>query len=694
MRGVLGTLALGVSLAATAFAQPYYAAQTGTIQAGGPRTGSSGDNFFNIEGSANVGFESYGVARWNLTQLKTDLNLAYGVGNWNITQVELVVSHSDAAFTVDGDIRLFYTADDTTDIKTAGSPLAWPFENTPGTPDLAVVLASPLVNYTFVECGCTGQEDVYTVYTTGDGAQRLALANDIENAADSSLTLVFVDVSAAVAATYRGQVDSGTANPPELRVTAVPIAGNPPTADAGPDQSVTDADVTGSESVTLDGSGSHANPPATSIASYTWTEGLSTIATGVSPTVNFTVGVHNVTLTVVDNLSGSASDSVQITVLSGVSIVADAGDNSTVNANACDGTANVQLNGSGSTYNAGTITSYVWTDDRDASALASGVTPTVSLGVGTHTIRLTITGSGGETETDVVTVDVRPSVVFAGHDFDGVFADFVSIVPSGPFASPTDAFGVLQRGVSSSIPFGLLDDTLATFPGDQTGIVNDKKLDAWFGSIDLLNNDNPTGLGTATFNFTITGRSNIKIAIDMGAMGDFEANSTAGNPADEYTWTASVDGGGPITLFTIRTDDAISNNYRLGSGTTVNLVDPLVVDSTTVLTNILRTFTANLGVTGNSLVLTLSASNNGDDEAYAFDNILLYECEGGGDPCPCDGDLNGSDNVDIADLALFLSSFGAAAPNIPSPCADINGSGVVDIADLALFLSQFGANCP
>ncbi|MBI5865289.1 MAG: hypothetical protein HZB38_12415 [Planctomycetes bacterium] len=66
----------------------------------------------------------------------------------------------------------------------------------------------------------------------------------------------------------------------------------------------------------------------------------------------------------------------------------------------------------------------------------------------------------------------------------------------------------------------------------------------------------------------------------------------------------------------------------------------------------------------------------------------------GGTDCICAGDLNNDGLVDISDLALFLSSFGTAAPNIPSPCADINGDGLVDISDLALFLSAFGSICP
>jgi len=66
--------------------------------------------------------------------------------------------------------------------------------------------------------------------------------------------------------------------------------------------------------------------------------------------------------------------------------------------------------------------------------------------------------------------------------------------------------------------------------------------------------------------------------------------------------------------------------------------------------------------------------------------------KGGVEPCPCPGDLNADNIVDIADLALFLSSFGSSPPSIA--CADLNGDGIVDIADLALFLSLFGSSCP
>ena len=85
----------------------------------------------------------------------------------------------------------------------------------------------------------------------------------------------------------------------------------PPTANAGTDQTVTDSDDSGSELVTLDGAGSSDSDG--NIVAYEWSEGGSTIATGASPTVTLGVGAHTITLTVTDD--GGASDTDQVTVV-------------------------------------------------------------------------------------------------------------------------------------------------------------------------------------------------------------------------------------------------------------------------------------------------------------------------------------------------------------------------------------------
>jgi len=95
-------------------------------------------------------------------------------------------------------------------------------------------------------------------------------------------------------------------------ITLVVTRNEPPTANAGADQTVMDGDDSGGESVTLIGSLSSDSDGT--ISSYSWSWNGSEIATGATPTVNLGVGVHMITLTVMDNRGGTATDTVTITV--------------------------------------------------------------------------------------------------------------------------------------------------------------------------------------------------------------------------------------------------------------------------------------------------------------------------------------------------------------------------------------------
>ena len=107
--------------------------------------------------------------------------------------------------------------------------------------------------------------------------------------------------------------DEEAADTDVVMITVDARPGNqPPTADAGADQTVTDADSGGDEDVTLDGSASTDGDGT--IASYSWTENSVEIATGATPTVTFAVGAHTVTLTVTDDEGATDTDDVLITV--------------------------------------------------------------------------------------------------------------------------------------------------------------------------------------------------------------------------------------------------------------------------------------------------------------------------------------------------------------------------------------------
>ena len=97
----------------------------------------------------------------------------------------------------------------------------------------------------------------------------------------------------------------------------------PPTANAGPDQTVSDADGNGVESVTFDGSAS--TDTDGTIVSYQWTEGATTLSSGPGAlqTTQLTLGEHTVTLTVTDNQGATGTDTVVITVNGGLPCPAD-----------------------------------------------------------------------------------------------------------------------------------------------------------------------------------------------------------------------------------------------------------------------------------------------------------------------------------------------------------------------------------
>ncbi|MEA1953006.1 MAG: PKD domain-containing protein [Campylobacterota bacterium] len=175
----------------------------------------------------------------------------------------------------------------------------------------------------------------------------------------------------------------------------VAIVNNPPTADAGSDQSADEG-----TDVTLDGSGSSDSDGT--IASYSWTDGSSTW-TGVNPTIipNLAVGDHTITLTVTDNDGATATDTVTVSIIEvpNEPPIANAGEDQRYPIG-----SDVTLDGSASSDSDGTI-SYSWTD---GSSTWTGESPTISgLPKGRHVITLTVTDNDGATATDTVEITLH-----------------------------------------------------------------------------------------------------------------------------------------------------------------------------------------------------------------------------------------------------------------------------------------------
>ncbi len=128
-------------------------------------------------------------------------------------------------------------------------------------------------------------------------------------------------------------------------------------------------------------------------------------------TETFTVTISDGTADISFYLSPSGVDNAKVSAICvtpvNVPPVADAGNDQTVTDSDDDGSEVVTLDGSGSSDSDGTLISYTWS--TVSGQIATGISPTVTLSVGTHPITLTVTDNDGATDSDTVVVIVEPS---------------------------------------------------------------------------------------------------------------------------------------------------------------------------------------------------------------------------------------------------------------------------------------------
>jgi len=127
-----------------------------------------------------------------------------------------------------------------------------------------------------------------------------------------------------ISGTYKvaHQRDSGADRGAILEITYT--GGNfPPTAAAGSDQTVADADFDGWATITVDGSASF--DVDGTVTGYVWSEGGTPLATGATAQLVLTPGVHTITLTVTDDDGATGQDTLQVTVHSAYYVDFDGG---------------------------------------------------------------------------------------------------------------------------------------------------------------------------------------------------------------------------------------------------------------------------------------------------------------------------------------------------------------------------------
>lgn len=322
-------------------------------------------------------------------------------------------------------------------------------------------------------------------------------------------------------------------------IAAQVIPNDPPTAEAGPDQTVS-ADFSGSGSVgvTLDASGSSDPNPFDTTLNYSWAQ-ISGPSLSLAPSSSATdampvylqpaqaaTTVFEVTVT--DSRGATSTDQVTVTWIANVGLTAEAGPNQTLRT-VFDGTgtATVTLDGSASTDpdNAASQLSYSWTQVSGPTlTLAAGSSATDVMPVyeqpsqaATTVFSLTVTDPSGASSTDTVEViwrepnvapvaDAGPPLTVSVSNRTGVFT-IDGTDSSDPDGDPltyrweivgTDRNGVsIAPGTSPTDPvlsltfdFGYRNTGTLLDTGNFTArlIVNDGQLDSVADTVDVTVN--------------------------------------------------------------------------------------------------------------------------------------------------------------------------------------------------------------
>jgi hypothetical protein len=176
-----------------------------TIQPTGPRTGANGQLFFNIEGSDNGQFASFGVADF----MPSAMNVA-------ITSLTLTLTQANASFTHNGSLLFYISGDTTTSIDPGTSPLFYDGGALP------TGLGTQLSPTHFLGTGMFTEVADGTVDSfnfTLDMATTVYL--DSQLSMGGPIRVIVAPGDAAVAATYAGFSNTDFSRP-QLSLTTVP----------------------------------------------------------------------------------------------------------------------------------------------------------------------------------------------------------------------------------------------------------------------------------------------------------------------------------------------------------------------------------------------------------------------------------------------------------------------------------------
>lgn len=344
-------------------------------------------------------------------------------------------------------------------------------------------------------------------------------AGTITNAASAA-----TNVTGLVLGTYLFELtvtdNAGSTGKDTMQVTVLPDPNIPPTADAGPDQSIT----LPTNSVTITGSGTD---PDGNITAYQWTKvggpaaGAITNPASASTTVTgLTIaGTYTFELRVTDNNNAVGRDSMQVVVNPNpvnLAPTANAGPDQSITLP----TSSITFSGSGTDPD-GNIIAYLWTKIAGpaAGSIANSGNPSstvTGLAQGVYQFELRVTDNNGDFGRDTMQVTVNPAppnilpVANAGAD-QTITLPTNSVTLSGSGTDPDGNITAYQWTKISGPAVGSI-----TNPTSATTTVTGLSIAGIYRFV-LRVTDNSGGLGRDTMQVTVNPAPNVAPSANAGA---------------------------------------------------------------------------------------------------------------------------------------------------------------------------------
>ncbi|MBC8102140.1 MAG: PEP-CTERM sorting domain-containing protein [Cytophagales bacterium] len=194
------------------------AGDNATVQPAGPRTGGNGKVFFNIEGSSNGAFSSYGVLDFNAG---TFANVS------SINSLNLRLTNAPAGFTRTGPINFYLATNTTASIQPGGGlNFVGTGEGVSSGGQLGTLFSLGSGDFT-----ATGTNFNYSLALTGAAAQTYFAS---QLGAGGTLRFVITPSTPGVAATFAGVQFNTITSRPSLSFTATQVT-TPPVGGAAPE---------------------------------------------------------------------------------------------------------------------------------------------------------------------------------------------------------------------------------------------------------------------------------------------------------------------------------------------------------------------------------------------------------------------------------------------------------------------------